>query len=264
MNSLIVTPETAVKQNRLARIPGSVWAWLLLVAYLVVVKFVLTLLPPINVSIVAREFSWSTIALYGTIGFLGVLLSLVTGFPDALDQRISNRQRFLLPVLAGAGLGTLAVSIDLVTHGTKFIEAQTGEPSFNVYFPASLFVYSGGVVLVEAVFRMFVIPFFLWLISNMVLRKRGQEQTFWVLAVLLSLFEPVVQGLAIVFLKPSADPGMLLLTQFLPYFITNYPLNLGQAAFFRKYGFLASFTMRLGFYMVWHVIYGSLLYPMIR
>jgi hypothetical protein len=109
----------------------------------------------------------------------------------------------------------------------------------------------------------FTIPFFLWLISNLVLRRRWQEQTFWVLAVLLSLFEPIAQGLAIVFLKPSADPGILLLTQFLPYFITNYPLNLGQAAFFRKYGFLASFTMRLGFYMVWHVIYGSLLYPML-
>jgi len=151
--------------------------------------------------------------------------------------------------------------IDQFTHGTKFLEAQSGEASFNVYFPASLLVYSSGIVLVEAIFRIFAIPFFLWLISNLILHGRGQNQTFWVLAFLLSLFEPVTQGLGIIFLKPTADPMLLLLTQFLPYFITNYPLNLGQAVFFRKYGFLASFAMRLGFYMMWHVVYGNFIYP---
>jgi hypothetical protein len=63
------------------------------------------------------------------------------------------------------------------------------------------------------------------------------------------------------FEKPSIDPMMLLLTQFLPYFVTNYPLNLGQAILFRKYGFLASFAMRFGFYMMWHVVYGNFIYP---
>jgi hypothetical protein len=56
---------------------------------------------------------------------------------------------------------------------------------------------------------------------------------------------------------------MLLVTQFLPYFITSYPLNLGQAVFFRKYGFLASFAMRLGFYVIWHIVYGNFIYPSI-
>jgi len=249
------------KRATFPQIPGSVFAWLGLVAYLIVCKFVLTFLPPINVNVVVSEFAWSTIAVYAVIGFIGVLLSLKTGFPDALDKSISNRQRFVIPIIMGAGLGILAIVIDHFTHGTKFLEAQSGEASFNVYFPASLFVYSGGIVLVEAIFRIFAIPFFLWLISNLILRQRGQNQTFWFLAVLLSLFEPVTQGLGIIFLKPSADPVMLLLTQFLPYFITNYPLNLGQAVFFRKYGFLASFSMRLGFYVMWHVVYGNFIYP---
>lgn len=259
MNSTIQSKNEA--QVVFSKVPGSIIAWLGLVVYLIVVKYILTLLPPINVKVVASEFAWSTIAVYALIGFIGVLFSLKTGFPDALDKSISNRQRFLIPIIVGAVLGILAILIDQFTHGTKFLEAQSGEASFNVYFPASLFVYSGGIVFVEAVFRIFAIPFFLWLISNLFLRGHGQNQTFWMLAILLSLFEPVTQGLGIIFLKPSADPMMLVLTQFLPYFITNYPLNLGQAAFFRKYGFLASFAMRLGFYMMWHVVYGNFIYP---
>lgn len=253
--------ESSIKPGLLERVPGSVKAWLVLVAYLVVVKFILMFLPPLNVKIVASEFAWSTIAVYGVIGFVGVLLSMRSGFPDALDQSISNRHRILLPITLGAGFGILAIIIDQFTHGTKFLEMQSGEASFNIYFPASLFVYTGGIVLVEAIFRIFAIPFFLWLISNLLLRGRGQNPTFWTLASVLSLFEPVTQGLGIIFLKPTTDPITLLLTQFLPYFITNYPLNLGQAIFFRKYGFLASFAMRLGFYMMWHIVYGNFIYP---
>lgn len=252
---------TVIRQNWLMRIPGSIKAWLGLVAYLFLVKYMLTLLPPLNVKIVASEFAWSTIIVYAAIGFVGVFLSMVTGFPDALAKEVSNRQRFVMPMLAGLALGLAAILIDQVTHGTRFIEAQTGETSFNIYFPASLFVYTGGVILVEAFLRIFVIPFFLWLISSLFLRGRAQNKTFWVLAVILSLMESVTQGLAILFLKPSANPALLLLTQFLPYFLTNYPLNLGQAAFFRKYGFLASVSMRLGFYLMWHVLYGNFIYP---
>jgi hypothetical protein len=253
--------ELSIKPGLLERVSGSVKAWLTLVAYLLAVKFILMFLPPLNVKIVASEFAWSTIAVFGVIGFVGVLLSMLTGFPDALDKSISNRQRILSPITLGASLGIFAIIIDQFTHGAKFLEMQSGEASFNIYFPASLFVYTGGIVLVEAVFRIFAIPLFLWLISTLILRGRGQNPTFWILAVILSLFEPVTQGLGIIFLKPSADPLMLLLTQFLPYFVTNYPLNLGQAIFFRKYGFLASFAMRFGFYMMWHVVYGNFIYP---
>jgi len=259
MNTLIA--KSSLRRTTFSRVPGSVIAWPGLVAYLIVCKYLLTFLRPINVNVVASEFAWSTIGVYAVIGFIGVLLSLKTGFPDALEKSISNRQRLVLPIMIGAALALLAIVIDQFTHGTKFLEAQSGETSFNVYFPASLLVYSGGIVLVEAIFRIFAITFLLWLISNLILRGRGQNQTFWALAILLSLFEPVTQGLGIIFLKPSTDPVMLLLTQFVPYFITNYPLNLGQAVFFRKYGFLASFALRLGFYIMWHVVYGNFIYP---
>ncbi len=34
-----------------------------------------------------------------------------------------------------------------------------------------------------------------------------------------------------------------------------FATNLTQAAFFRRYGFLAAILVRVGFYLVWHVVY---------
>jgi hypothetical protein len=243
------------------RISTSTLAWLGLVAYLVLVKFVLSLLPPLNVRRIAVEFSWSTIAVYAAIGLVGIWLSERTGFPDALDTRISNRQRLLFPVLIGIGFGVLEIGIDLVTHGTKFIESQSGEASFNVYWPASLFVYTGGVVLVEAIYRLFAIPFFLFLISNVILRGRAQDRVFWVLAVVLSLLEPLTLSGAVLFAKPGTITPGVILTIVLPTMVVTYLLNVAQAISFRRYGFLAAFSMRWGEYLMWHIVYGNFIYP---
>jgi hypothetical protein len=257
------TAQSKQSAGRLA-LPTSVVAWLALVAYTVLAKLALGMLPAINVKIIASDLSWPNIVAFGVLGLIGASLCERTGFMPALDARVSNRQRFLVPLPAGAGLAVLAILIDIVTHGTKFIETQTGEASFNVYFPASLLVYTAGITNVEAFFRVFPLPLLQGLISNVILRNKWPERVYWVLAIVLSLIEPATQGLGIVFLKTSESLLNVLLTKFLPYFVTNYPLNLGQALFFRKRGLLASWAMRLGFYLLWHIVYGNFIYPLVR
>lgn len=247
--------------TRRLRLPDTVIAWFALVGYLILAKFLLALLPAINVQIIASEFSWSTIGVVAVMGLIGAVLAEPTGFMPAFDGRISNRQRFVLPLLAGMGIAVLAVLIDIVTHGTKFIEAQTGEASFNVSFPTSLFVYTAGAVSVEALYRLLPFPVIFGLIGYLILRRRWEARTFVAVALILSLFEGLTQGLGILLMKPTENVWVPFFTLFLPYFITNYPLNLTQAFLFRKYGLLASFTMRVGYYLIWHIVYGSLIYP---
>ena len=57
-----------------------------------------------------------------------------------------------------------------------------GQSSFNIDFPGSLLAYSAGGILVDVEYRLFTVPFSLWLISSVLLRGRGQVRTFWVLA----------------------------------------------------------------------------------
>ncbi len=256
--------EQAKPVSARRNMPTTVRVWLILVAYAIAARLVLGLMAPLNVRQIAADLSWGNIAAFALLGLFGAWLSERTGFMPAVDPRVSSRQRFIVPLLLGGGLGAIAILIDMVTHGTRFIETQTGSSSFNVYFPASLLVYTAGIMSVEAFFRVFPLPILQGLFSSLLLRNRWPERVYWVLASIFSLAEAAVQGLGIVFLKSSSDLSHVLLTLFLPYFITNYPLNLGQAIFFRRRGLLASWSMRLGFYLLWHIVYGNFIYPLVR
>ncbi len=99
-------------------------------------------------------------------------------------------------------------------------------------------------------YRLLPIPLLLWLVSNVALRGRWREQTFWVLAVLTSAIEPLSQ-------ETSVLPHGVLL--FAGLFGLGYAFNFAQAVFFRRSGFLASIVVRLGYYAVWHILYGDLI-----
>jgi len=221
-------------------------------------------MPPLNVRSIAEQFNWANVAIFGVVGLVGALLAEPAGFRPALDPAVAWRDRLTVPLLIGVGLGVLAVLVDRITNGTGFIEQQVGEASFNVFFPASLLVYTGGIVHVEATFRLFIFPLLMWLISGLVLRNRWPERVFWILAVVLSLLEPLGQGLGILFLSPVESFWGAFFGIFLPYFVTSYAINLTQAWLFWRRGLLASFALRLGYYAIWHIVYGSWLYPLWR
>lgn len=243
---------------------SSIFVWLLLVAYLALVKLViLPLFPPIAIDAVAAIFSWDVILIAGFIGSVGLWVADRTGFMPALDPSIANRQRYLIPLLIGGAIGTLASLLDLVTKGTEFIAENMGVASFNTDYPLSLFIYTSGTVIVEAIFRLFLFPVLLWLISYVVLKKRWQEQTFWVLILLFSFLEPLGQLSGQMTPKVMENFGQFFVTMFLPMLLTNYPMGVAQAYLFRKFGFLASFMVRMGYYIIWHIVYGSLIFPLI-
>ena len=259
--NLYVKSETASRKSVFS---SSIFVWLILVGYLVLVKTViLPMFPPIAINAVAAIFSWQVIAIFSLLGLAGVWLADRTGFMPALDPRVSNRQRYLIPLLIGGGIGMLASLLDLVTKGTQFLAENMGVESFNTDYPVSLFVYTSGTVIVESLFRLFPLPVLLWLISYVILKKRWQEQTFWTLAILLSFVEPLFQLIGQMTPEVMENFGQFFVMLFLPFLLTNYPMGVAQAYVFRRYGFLASFTLRMGYYIIWHIVYGSLIYPLI-
>ena len=102
----------------------------------------------------------------------------------------------------------------------------------------------------EVFYRLLPIPLLLWLISNVALRGRGQDQVFAALAALTSLIEPVTQDLPALQRPELAVAASVV-------FVIDYALNLVQAILFRRSGFLAAILMRVATYAVWHVAYGN-------
>lgn len=217
-----------------------------LAGYLVLVKLGLTFLPEVLRSPAqAKVFEWPWLALWTALGAAGVWLSERTGFPPAWEEETARR-RLLEPALWGIGFGLLAIATDAATGWAAWVAAKIGQPSIHIPFPASLAIYPGGAIIVEILYRLFPIPALLWLVSNKLLRGRGQEPTFWTLAALTSFAEPL------------GDLGLreLGFATMAAVFAQDYALNFAQAWFFRKRGFLAAIVVRVVFYLLWHVLWG--------
>jgi hypothetical protein len=185
--------------------------------------------------------SWVAVVLAAALGFVALKLAQRTGFPDMWDEKISNQQRFVIPVLFG--LGFAVIQIILVT-----LVLRLDIPM--VKFPLSIPVYLFGGIILEIFYRLIPMVFLVWLISNLLLRKRWQEQVFWVVAILLCLVEPVMQAIGMYQMGIITD---ILLTAIL--FVFVFAGNLIPTYFFRKYGFLAAIVWRLTDYLIWHIIW---------
>ena len=91
---------------------------------------------------------------------------------------------------------------------------------------------------------MIVITLPLWLIANVILRRRGQRPVFWVLALLTSAHEPIVQASFL-----AGHPGLMLVIG-----IWTYAINVFEVLLFRRYGFLAPLSFCFAYYLVWHIV----------
>jgi hypothetical protein len=228
----------------------SLKVYLGLMAFLVLVKLVLTFLPGMFRSPAqAAVFEWKFLAIWTVVGLLGVMLADRTGFPAAWGEPGTNAKRVWLPAVLGVALGILAIITDVATGWTRFAAAQMKLPTIHIEFPASALIYPGGAIIVEVIYRILLVPLLLWLISSVILKGRGQESTFWVLAALTALLEPLSQDLGPILHTPMHVTFAVL-------FVEDLALNLGQAWLFRRYGFLSAILLRVFFYLVWHVLWG--------
>src|SRR5207245_4708590 len=172
-----------------SRVANSTRAWLVLLAFIGLTNLFITFVgaglqdDPRSVL-----FSWPAIAVFGVLGFVGIVLSYRTGFPGAWDHKVTTRQRWLTPAVIGVALGCLQSGLDTVFHWTAFYTQIVGQ-AYNAPLPGSPLFYTSGAIVVEVVDRLLPVPLLLWLVSNVLLRGRGQSQIFWILAVLSTLID---------------------------------------------------------------------------
>lgn len=237
--------------NSLPTHSPTVAAWLGCVGPLALVGLVVnTVLPIAFVSPAqAALFSPAAIAIVGVIGLLGAGLAERTGFPAPFGNGVSPLRRFGIPVAVGLGLGTLFLLTDIVSGFSRLQAAAFGLDTVVIPPPAGLLVYSAGAIYSEVLFRLLPLPLLLWLFSSVLLRGQFQQRTFWALAVLTSLLEPLAQSPVTLILPPLTFAAVL---------AQQFAGNLAQAFFFRRYGLLASIVLRLAFYLVYDGIGASL------
>lgn len=188
---------------------------------------------------------------YGGLGYVGLRLSQVIGFADIWDENVSNRQRFLIPSVVGVLIGLFFVVTDLVVSQTYTVDALV-HPEFPMSIVASITAAIGE----EIIFRLFFIPFWLWLISWVLLKQRYFDQIFWILAIVSALLFAVghiPSAMALLGLDSASQIPPVILGEIL---ILNSVLSLPAAYYMRQYGFLAAVGIHFWTDVVWHVLYG--------
>lgn len=224
----------------------SVKAYLGLFAFVAILRIILFFVPveyvlPNQEQMVAIP----TILVIFALGLIGLRLTPKAGFAEMLDANISNKQRFLIPILVGLGFGIVSVIFDLL---------QPLGANIQIKLPASLLVYPIGGVLEEIMFRLLLTTFLVWLISTVILRDKWQSPVFWIVAITVGLLYAFLQiGQYAMLTGLPVEP--LVALQFIViigvFFIT-------AAYLFRRYGFLAAVSMRLADYLIFHIIWGGL------
>jgi hypothetical protein len=174
------------------------------------------------------------------LGIPFIFLQNRAGIPNFFDPKISNKQRFLIPVLIGLSFGFLDVLIiKIILHPEPYNDL----PPFLQPFPYSVFLFFSGAFEIEVFYRLIPLTLFL-LFGNWYANGKYIKSFFIIGALVTTLREPLEQlpeG-SLIFITYSLTTGLI--------------MNYLQAIYFKKFGFLASLSLRLGHYFLWHIILG--------
>jgi len=206
---------------------------------------------PVPKWVMALGSFFLVLIIYGGLGLVGLLLTKKIGFPGLWDKKISNKQRFLIPGLLGAGIGLLFIIID------KLLGPLTSFGPFpHPAFPASLIASITAGIGEEIIFRLFLVSFGVWLISFVIFKKRWQNVIFWIVAVFSALYFSAGHLPSVMILKGYSTPLQIPALVLGEIFVLNSVLSLPAAYLFRKNGILAAMMVHFCTDIVWHVIYG--------
>jgi hypothetical protein len=186
-----------------------------------------------------RLIGWDLMLLW-VIGVLAVFVQTQAGFPELADVRVNNARRFGWPVLIGMIFGLADVVVfELILKHPPYQKL----PPFLQPFPYSLLLYSSGAVYVEILHRLLPLTLIMFL-ARKFLPEKYQAVAFWIAAMLSSLWEPLEQ-------LPQGAVWLVIYS-----FLSGFAFNLIQAVAYRRSGWLASLFVRLGHYVIWHIMLG--------
>ena len=174
------------------------------------------------------------------IGFPFLLLQNYVGIPNLFQPSISNKIRFLQPILIGALFGIIDIFvIKIIQHPEPYSEL----PPFLQPFPYSIFLYFSGALEIEIFYRLIPITLFL-LFGKKVADGRYFNYFLWTAIITTSLREPLEQ-------LPTGEYWFITYA-----FLSGFIMNYLQGIYYKNAGFIATLTLRLGHYLFWHIFLG--------
>jgi hypothetical protein len=244
----------SIKQSKLLTIDRSNLTYLTLFIMLVLIRAVMALFGfPSSFQASMGEYTLVGLMVIIVLGTIGFKLSQQTGFPELWDETVSNRQRFLIPALAGLGFALFLIIFSVLQPSDSIVN------QIHISFGEAVLVYTYGAIFLETVFRLFLGALLVWFVSNIILGGRAQTTVFWIVAVILSLLQPTMQLAALLQMSGPGTVLTMLIPPMIMAVVAGFCYDMTAFSIFRSSGFLAALTMRLSIYLVWHMLWGGLI-----
>ncbi|MBK8434147.1 MAG: hypothetical protein IPL28_23940 [Chloroflexi bacterium] len=202
--------------------------------------------------------SWRPVIVVLVMGFVfaavGVRLSTAVGFPGLGRWPLEVERLLLRPFLIGGGIGLLLIALSTLTPRQYRIP--------QLPFPDSLLPYIIGGTYEEILFRMFLLPLVLWLLFFIPsAQELYADELFWGTAVTLSALYTLLQLTGIQGLFKIPTLGQIPATLIVSLVLASGFGSVVGAYYFREGGFVASYALRVGVYLVWHIVWGAYAVP---
>ncbi len=178
-----------------------------------------------------------------------VFLILILGFfllsyLDSQDFCIYTHDNLKVLLLSVIVAPLLALNVILIDLNFNYSE------DINVLLPHSLLYYPTMGFIVEILFHIAPLSLILYFLTNRN-KKKILEKKIWFTILVIPIIEPLFQ---IIFGTSVVFPLWIIIL----FGIHLYFFNLFQLVIFKKYGFLSMFLFRMGYYMIWHILWGYL------
>jgi len=189
--------------------------------------------------------NWISIPFYSILGYIGLkMFEEKAGFPDMLEKKITKKSRYYIPLVLGAIFALGAIIFDQLNP----YKVPTLPLPYSI--PYWIFV----AIFDEFFWRLFFLTFMVWLISVKILKDNYQEHVFWAVSILEGVIYMLMQyGMFTQMVGPVTS---ILFAQIV---LISAGYMVAACYSYRRGGFLAVMTVRLTQYMLYHVIYGSLM-----
>ncbi len=174
--------------------------------------------------------------------FLGFVTLLVLVGQGWFSIYLKNNSKGLIQA-AGLALlfGAIIVPVDMIIHFPK---------NMNEPLPEALLFYPVMGFLVEVVFKLLPLTLLL-VIFSLVFRKINIKEFIWPCLFFVSALEGIYHALNTIF---YGDLYPVWFALFVGIHVTL--INFAQLSIFKRYDFVAMFTLRLVYYSIWHLTWG--------
>lgn len=240
----------------------SIRVYILLIVILTISSVITVFLPQSDILTIQQELPASKgvvalvnalimILLYGSLGYIGLRLSIKLGFARLWDNKVNNKERFLYPAIYGILAGFLLIIFDKL-----FSLLFSLKPLVHPPFPTSFFASLSAGIGEEIIFRLFFIPFWLWLVSIIILKDKYKETIFWIVTTFSAILFAAAHLPSVMILQGAEHISDVSIYLIIEIFLLNSFISFPAAYYFRKYGILAAIGIHFWADIIWHVIYG--------